>query len=384
MTPKIRRRTFLVGAAAAAAGCAWPPAREGEYEATARRLLSEGGRPVVLARALRSGEIDVSSLRSVAIDLATRRCIPDGTVPFGSVSHALLGAHAATRLASVCSSPTRALLWATEAWLIAREVDRSPYGITPWELPEEVRPTLPLADAVRGGDVAGADAAAGQPESLQGLCELATEEFGHLGHSALFVAAAAGLGGVGPSRCAARYMASHRRPDDTAARLAAGTGHYLKLVSDGGSDGGAILIRSAVELIAQAPRVDFSNLHIFTSAAALCDLAVLYPAALLAGAAWLDAVVAGTTELGELPGSASKATAGRAAGRPVAGGEAFDMDGLVTAALLCSRATVHHSVKLLAAASQRREGLNLAVEYLAASADTPDPEVEAAREVLAL
>jgi hypothetical protein len=170
-------------------------------------LLGDDFVPARISEALRRGEFGVESLRDVSIELALTRCTLDGDASSGSVSHAWLGVHAAMRIEKRCGAPTRDLLWVTVAWLVAREVARSPYTRSPFLLPEPGLPTVSLAEAIRQGDVAAPDAAASGGRVRAELVGLAMAQFGHLGHGALFAATTLALGdayGALPDRCGRR------------------------------------------------------------------------------------------------------------------------------------------------------------------------------------
>jgi hypothetical protein len=385
----LHRRALLAGSGAALA-CGLLPSqrREGKRAAARALLLAEQVTPVGLVDAVLRGAVDEAALRYAASKLALTRCIPDGTPPSGSLSHAVLGMRAADDLDPACSPPVRTLLWCTMAWLVAREVARSPYGETPFHLPPPGQAQGSLLTAVREGSISDADAAAvtAAPAELVGA---GLEAFGHLGHGALFVEAglamAAEHGNLGV-RCAARYLASHSRPDDTAERLRSQAGPSMQsVVAAPEADRGHALVDAAAAVVRACPRVDLGNMHLFTMAVALARLAPHLPHAPLVGAAWLDQALEGGSELGLLahrgtpPGPGHKRQL-----QVLLGPKPGNFEPAILAALESSRATFHHSVKLAAAGRAFPAGIGLSFDFLAMQIDTPDPQVTEAREALAI
>jgi len=383
----MRRRTLLTGIGAVA-GCGFfrarPPSAS-DREAALAALL-DSPHPESLAEALVRGDFDVSALRAAAGELALTRCIPDGVPPDGSVSHAVLGVAAARQLSGQCSEAMQRLLWVTVAWQVAREVARSPYGATPWHLPRVEPAEVSLAVAIRDGRVGAADAAAAGSNATA-VAQIAVEEFGHLGHPALFASAARLLEpehGVLPARCAARYLASHRRMDPPPSTA---PGPALARVRRAGVGAPALdaVVGASVDLVRRCPGIDIGNMHLFTSIVALCQLADVVADAAEIGALWLDAADAGLSELGPLNKRAGEPGSEHAERvREVIGPRPGDFDRLVSIALDGAVATFHHSTKLVAAAGIRPAGLPLAVDFLASLVDTPDPRLVAARAVLGL
>lgn len=369
-----------------------------------------------------AGCADLDALARVAATTALLRCPSTSIGGSGTVSHALLGVAAARRLAERMVGPRSRLPLAQAALFVTAEAGDSPYVATPWSLPVPGPAAPELAAALEAGDVAGADGwvVARGLSAAPALATAAVAHLGHLGHRAIFVSSALSLAGHAPQllRAPARYLASHQPTDDTAGAvtlarsgLVAGpvVGPIAARIREGeapGSIAGALL-DAAVQLVADCAQVEQGIAHLITMSAAVGQLAAVHPdpaEALLAGAVWLDQVVAGSTELGPwaprrraeplqpragtLPQLASAIGAGD---REAAGSLALSLPSspelwalLVEEATKGGATTVQHTLKLTASVPDTPQGRSVACRYLAWAQGSGDPLYLAAIEALGL
>ena len=396
------RRSFLAGATAAVAVGCNRSAPEGPSLLDRLAAAAPDEVPAVM---IASGA-DPTQLARAGAWLALQRCSSASVDGSGMVSHAFLGIAAALELSATLPAPRARAPVLAAIVFAAREAQHSPYVDTPWRLPAPSAPAPDLAAAIAQGDVAGADGwvHAHPGEAGPRLAQAATAHLGHLGHRAIFVAAARILGDRGLWRGPARYLASHRPTDDTegavaAARagiLAGSAGAMAHRLAAGArpEELARSLVDEAVTLASSGPTVHAQLAHLVTWTRAVQLLLPIHPdpaGAVLAAAVWLDRVRAGTTELGVLthrsdppaPRSGSAAdllAAVRAGDEAAAEGLALTVvptpdlwAELVDHAGHAAALTIQHAMKLIASAPDTPAGRGLVCRYLARSQGGPDP-----------